>query len=105
LIKICYKTRWSLGISQSFKEWENDEVEPCGHLEDQNVSMNSKKIGWKPGGHQVEHNPFKGWKRDELKLGSHLECHNVHTDSKDLDENLVATMWNATFLRSEKKLN
>jgi hypothetical protein len=67
--------------------------------------MNSKKLGWKPGGHQVEHNPFKGWERDELKLGGHLEGHDLYTYSKDLDENVVTIMWNTTFLRSEKELN
>lgn len=64
--------------------------------------MNSKKLGWKPSGHQVEHNPFKGWERDELKLGGHSETQNVYMDSKDLDENLVVTMWNTTFLKNEK---
>ncbi len=103
--KTWYKTIWSLGTSQSFKEQESDELEPCGHLEDENVSMNSKNLWWKLGGHQVEHNPFKGWERDELKLGGHLEGHNVYMDSKDLNENLVVTVWNTTLLRNEKKLN
>jgi hypothetical protein len=46
---------------------------------------------------------FKNWESDELKLRGHPHDQNVSTE--DLDENRVATLWSATFLRSEKQLN
>jgi hypothetical protein len=41
--------------------------------------MNSKRLGWELGGHQVGHNPFMEWKKKK-KLGGHLQNHNVYTN-------------------------
>jgi len=55
------------------------ELQPSGHLAHCNVYMNSKRLGWELGGHQVAHNPFKEWKK-EWKLGGHPQNHTVYTN-------------------------
>lgn len=41
---------WPPSGHKLFKEWKRIELEPNGHLYNQNAYMDSKRLGWKPGG-------------------------------------------------------